>query len=150
LISTLFSCLDEPSVLEGILIMKHFYFSDNPELSKEAVGIVICCLSRSTKCYKQWVSNLFWSRSILRSCKVFLTSFMENKKIHCKRFFFSFRNFIYTQQSWHSILICSYSLYIIWAGKSLSAQHCSKCCNFKEAFWWFGGASYKIVSLWAT
>jgi hypothetical protein len=59
LISTLFSCLDEPSVLEGILIMKHFYFSDNPELSKEAVGIVICCLSRSTKCYKQWVSNLF-------------------------------------------------------------------------------------------
>ncbi|WJX42867.1 hypothetical protein P8452_30047 [Trifolium repens] len=27
---------------------------DNPELSTEAVGIVICCLSRSTKCYKQW------------------------------------------------------------------------------------------------
>ncbi|PNX78970.1 hypothetical protein L195_g034953, partial [Trifolium pratense] len=27
---------------------------DNPELSKEAVDIVIWCFSRSTKCYKQW------------------------------------------------------------------------------------------------
>jgi hypothetical protein len=59
LISTLFSCLDEPSVLEGILIMKLFYFSDNPELSKEAAGIVVWCFSQSTECYKQWVSNLF-------------------------------------------------------------------------------------------
>ncbi|PNY12373.1 hypothetical protein L195_g009002, partial [Trifolium pratense] len=27
---------------------------DNPELSKEAVGIVIWCFCRSTECYKQW------------------------------------------------------------------------------------------------
>ncbi|CAJ2656150.1 unnamed protein product [Trifolium pratense] len=27
---------------------------DNPELSKEAVSIVIWCFSRSTKCYEQW------------------------------------------------------------------------------------------------
>jgi len=32
------------------------YFSDNPDLSKEAAGIVIWCLSQNTECYKQWVS----------------------------------------------------------------------------------------------
>jgi len=33
-----------------------FYFSDNTELSKEAAGILIWCLSQNTECYKQWVS----------------------------------------------------------------------------------------------
>lgn len=41
-------------MFEGIL--KHTAFSDNPELSKEAAGIFIWCLSQNTECYKQWVS----------------------------------------------------------------------------------------------
>jgi hypothetical protein len=59
---------------------------------------VVWCFSQSTECYKQWVSNIFWSRSILRSCKFFVTSFMESKKIYCKRlvFFFFSKFYLYT------------------------------------------------------
>ena len=43
---------------------------DNPELSKEAVGILIWCFSQSTECYKQWdkvyQDNLVASVAVLK------------------------------------------------------------------------------------
>jgi hypothetical protein len=78
---------------------------------------VVWCFSQSTECYKQWVSNLFWSRSILRSCKFFVTSFMESKNFFCKRlvFFFLFK-ILFVHSNQDTLYFIVLILYI-WYGQ---------------------------------